>query len=185
MKKEKPILFSGEMVKAILDGRKTQTRRFVKGDLREIFSGLRKAPYGSIGDRLWVRETWTPDCATVEECRASFEDLMPGCGGPYYRATASDFDIETLRWKPSIHMPRWASRINLKITAKRFEWLQHISKADCVAEGMTGLEDVHAGWHQSYAELWDKINGKPLKDGTDISWKANPMILVLTFDREG
>lgn len=195
--KEKPILFSGEMVRAILDGRKTQTRRFVKGDLRKIFSGLRKSPYGPVGGHLWVRETWqaiSPDetWRPYEECKIIYRatDEHPGFYAPEYaevyglKHSSPVWDMDQVfPWKPSIHIPRWASRINLEITAKRFEWLQDISKSDCIAEGMLGLEDVHAGWHQPYAELWDKINGKPHKDGIDKSWDANPMILVLTFKK--
>jgi len=203
--KESPILFSGEMVKAILEGRKTQTRRFVKGDLRKIFSGLRKPPYGQVGDRLWVREAFAIESnwnlESTGDYPLPFNDGRPAkttsCPeyGEYweqchYRATDpepelsyDDMEDPGCRWKPSIHMPRWASRINLEITAKRWEWLQDISKADCIAEGMLGLEEVHAGWHQSYAEVWDKINVKLPKDAADKSWDANPMILVVTFKK--
>ncbi len=216
---EKPILFSGEMVRAILEGKKTQTRRVATKDpnakgfywaenIETFPSGTTytgwvknsapsllipmKCPYGKVGDRLWVRETWVPDCATVEECRASFEDLMQGCSGPYYRATASDFDIETLRWKPSIHMPRWASRTSLEITDIRVERLQNICASDCLDEG---IEDKWSHKYSvfpacvldsivdDYRTLWDSINGKPRADGIDISWSANPWVWVITFRR--
>jgi len=225
--KEHPILFSGEMVRAILDGRKTQTRRVIKPQAEtyctkckedtficmcefglegveieldaERHTKTRKhipenCPYGKVGDSLWVRETWVPDCATVAECRASFEDLMQGCAGPYYRATASNFDIETLRWKPSIHMPRWASRVNLEITDIRVERVQDISEEDAKAEGSdrqfrTVLMRPDGGpdyrmplsYRAGFAILWNSINGKPRADGVDISWDANPFVWCLTF----
>jgi len=138
---ERPILFSGEMVLAILDGRKTQTRRIVKlnhagraqldghnwhlGDPNAI----KACPYGRPGDRLWVRETWMPD-HTQELIGAQeiWRDIY------HYRA---DIPIDIAsgmgRWRPSIHMPRVASRIDLLIKDVRTERLQQISTEDAVA----------------------------------------------------
>lgn len=138
--KERGIIFSGEMVRAILDGRKSQTRRIVKwptwigdrefaarvlgGDCKigEFKDGrpIRSfgCPYGAEGDRLWVRETW---------CH--------GLGGVYYRASESPFTSEPPKWKPAIHMPRWASRITLEITDVRVERAYEITTEDAEAEG--------------------------------------------------
>lgn len=198
--KERPILFSAPMVRAILDGRKTQTRRVVThpglqslsfivdcgdgwwGDEEGDFQAL--CPYGKRGDRLWVRETWAHDAETFEQCRASREDALGGGAyGPYYRAT--EIAPDTLFWRPSIHMPRWASRITLEITAVRVERLQDISLADARAEGAPpchpsidaiarefGFKDWPRSW---YAQLWDGINS--------YGWDTNPLVWVLEFKR--
>ncbi len=205
--KERPILFSAPMVRAILDGRKTQTRRIVnpqpfagKSDeamrarfielgalgrdesLTALLNGARnagfidvKCPYGKPGDRLWVRETWSHDAASVEQCRAKYEDAMGGpCYGPYYRATECAPD--TLRWIPSIHMPRWASRINLGITSVRVERLQDISRGDCMAEGCPFPNMAESDPKKWYADLWDSINGNG-------AWDKNPWVWVVEFKR--
>jgi hypothetical protein len=216
--KERPILFSAPMVRALLDGSKTQTRRIVKLSSKSIIYDLTAAwsdgaaksqylhvpfqhkndaigdstctriscPYGAIGDRLWVRETWSHDAATIEECRASHEDMLAGgiSYGPYYRAT--EIAPETLSWKPSIHMPRWASRINLEITGVCVERLQDINEADAMAEGAAGYEegidapppDENHEWsfRASYQRLWESING-------DGSWAANPWVWIVEFNR--
>jgi len=180
--KEKPILFSGPMVEAILDGRKTQTRRVIKPQPDEDGISLTlltkewmdtdgkeyKCPYGEGRRNLWVREAFVETLAGIDY-RAN--------GNDHYEAGRK------IPWRPSIHMPRWASRINLEITDIRVERVQDISKEDCIAEGMEGLQEVHAGWHQSYAQLWDSINGKPRIDGQDISWIANPWVWVITFKK--
>ena len=211
--KERPILFSAPMVRAILDGSKTQTRRVVKGDVtaermesffttfgangymffgpeheatfpsREAFHDWAKkvypehqwtlCPYGKPGDRLWVRETWAHDASSVEQCRVAHEDAMGSSCGPYFRAT--ECAPETLRWIPSIHMPRWASRITLEITAVRVERLQDISRGDCMAEGCPfpniANETDPKKW---YADLWRSING-------DDAWDKNPWVWVVEF----
>lgn len=140
--KERPILFSGEMVRAILEGRKTQTRRVIKPQpdsaRNSVFvkSGFEtkhgyeiKCPYGQPGDRLWVRETW------------GLWDTDPKDGPErakiFYRATDENRrDLRYQRWRPSIHMPRWASRINLEITNIRIERVQDITEEDAKAEGL-------------------------------------------------
>lgn len=143
MAKERPILFSGPMVRAILEGRKTQTRRVLKGDALAWIDDAgflpgfvghhdnHLCPYGQPGDRLWVRETW-------------FNDAIFGKPEPVYRADGS-FDeqferhrlgqVGPFKWIPSIHMPRWASRINLGVTGIRVERLQDITEEDAKAEG--------------------------------------------------
>ncbi len=131
--KERPILFSAPMVRAILDGRKTQTRRLVKlkngwarngADIDVLVDQPSVAadacPYGRVGDRLWVREAF------------GIVDSIP-----QYRAGGDGHPVITpLRWTPSIHMPRWASRIDLVITSVHVERLQSISEEDCLNEGI-------------------------------------------------
>jgi hypothetical protein len=195
--KERPILFSAQMVRAILQGRKTQTRRIVKGlpyaplAFAEFtaadpsgFWGFGHAnnpihcihcPYGETGDRLWVREThckygggyiYRADYGT-------YTPISDGIGGP---------------WKPSIHMPRVASRITLEITGVRVERLHDISEADAMAEGVERIDlsprkingmQVHpltSSYFAAFMELWRSINGPE-------SWAANPWVWVVEFRR--
>lgn len=196
--KERPILFSAPMVRAILDGTKTQTRRIVKHPAAEGKSGWHPTttgwqylpggserpvcPYGRPGDRLWVRETHAPaaDCWGAWERRMCMDSTGPA---PiiHYQADGGDPFIE--RWRPSIHMPRWASRINLEITSVRVERLQDISEADAIAEGIS-KSDRTGGWlpgncaapEWAYRELWEQINGAG-------SWEANPWVWVVEFRR--
>ena len=180
--KERPILFSGPMVRAILDGSKTQTRRVAKefDEMPNLDGILQRFPrqngcrHGSPGDRLWVRETW------------AHERDGTGCPddtGVLYRATDPGWDDEGtgLRWRPSIYMPRWASRITLEITAVRVERLQSISEADARAEGVTpnAFEQTSDNWGGVlYRRLWEQINGPG-------SWHANPWVWAITFQRLG
>lgn len=195
--KERPILFNGAMVRAVLDGSKTQTRRvmkqppcFVNGEVGNV------CPYGSIGDRLWVRETFVQgwDIEPVTDCLMQFDD--EGNELPkktWYRATDShihwsdDDGWETnVPWKPSIHMPRLASRITLEVTGVRAERLQDISQSDARAEGAPpshpsidvvsrkfGYADFPRSW---FGQLWEQING-------DGSWDENPWVWVVEFRR--
>ena len=184
--KERPILFSGPMVRAILDGSKTQTRRVVK-DAQPAGIGrchwsntgwahLRLSggcscqpvhcPRGTPGDRLWVRETW------------AHERDGTGCPddtGVLYRATDPGWDDEGtgLRWRPSIFMPRIASRILLEITDVRVQRLQEISDEDARAEG---YDRSHAFPREWFALLWERIHGPG-------SWHANPWVWAITFQR--
>jgi len=190
--KERPILFSGPMVRAILSGRKTQTRRVVKDRYIDaappvaFFKYLReKSPYGQPGDRLWVRE----------RCELTTDDCEPGAMSVRYLADGEVKDIGTGmpdscpglvdwingRWsRPSIHMPRWASRILLEITAVRVERLNDISEADCIAEGCSGGHGVipdygyHATPFEHYHWIWESINGAG-------SWAQNPWVWVVEF----
>lgn len=190
--KERPILFSGPMVRAILEGRKTQTRRIVKGTALEWLApgmftpefvadpGNRLCPYGQPGDRLWVRETWS-------NLNADFPAVDPHF---VYRADENDHGPVT--WKPSIHMPRAASRLLLEVTDVRVERLQDISEDDARAEGVlenpTG-DTLHDFWHyagdgcwgafnavHSFESLWQSINGPE-------SWDENPWVWAVTFKR--
>ncbi|MDF0750337.1 hypothetical protein NLU14_08845 [Marinobacter sp. 71-i] len=220
MSKEKPILFNDEMVRAILEGRKTQTRRAldvpagwslesahgepcVLGKItsphpkrdrfgafirKEIHPGSGKfqhdivaCRHGGPGDRLWVREAWRQFSAT-DECGCS--EAPCGClstGTVLYRATDDDGES---KWRPSIHMPRWASRITLGITSVRVERLQDISADDARAEGCSKPElppevrgvagDFVADERTTFAILWNRINGPG-------SWAANPFVWVIEF----
>ncbi|CAB4140336.1 hypothetical protein UFOVP669_26 [uncultured Caudovirales phage] len=230
--RERPILFSGPMVRALLDGSKTQTRRVVKlprlnplgtweptrfggpGGGR-LASGAEipehaaiwhtrtgetiACPYGQPGDRLWVREAF----AFTDAHEPAYE------GSIEYRADNKSWAVSQRElhdvphncdprpfdgpWKPSIHMPRWASRITLEVTAVRVERLQDISEADAIAEGIERVEDFFGCpcWKcygeesdvvapddpiGSYRSLWEQLNGPG-------SWDANPWAWVVEFRR--
>ena len=211
--KERPILFSGPMILAILDGSKTQTRRVVKQvatepspalavcrcaaddtwiawwgdapkqqtwqqvtDERYPDGGGFKCPHGKPGDRLWVRETWA--IATAES-QAEFNKLAEVA---WYRADGE----RDIKWRPSIFMPRWASRITLEIVNVRVERLQEVSESDALAEGIQidpdtshcipGEEIGISDPVEAYAYLWDRIHGIG-------SWGRNDWVWVIEFKR--
>ncbi|MCV2365562.1 hypothetical protein LNV23_19100 [Paucibacter sp. DJ1R-11] len=199
--KDRPILFNGAMVRAILAGTKTQTRRVMKAVRHPDFGNLyepsclareeqhaieRACPYGQPGDRLWVRETFAHiyrDNAKPDERRD--DDVA-------YKADHPGLDEYAFgTWKPSIHMPRWASRITLEITSVRVERLQDISEADAKAEGIYKTE--HGFWSTygqlivdgtyspsvSFHALWQSVNGA---EGPT-SWTGNPWVWVVEFKR--
>ena len=158
---DRPILFSAPMVRAILAGTKTQTRRawpnqpppgIPIGWTPNCCAGR----YGKRGDRLWVRETWMPDAPRNGEwpdtafygCGMSPLSLIPECyRHPWHALHRATYDgCDLVGWKPSIHMPRWASRITLEITDVRVERLQDISEADAQAEGCDRLSDDEPGY---------------------------------------
>jgi hypothetical protein len=200
--KEKPILFSGEMVRAILDGRKTQTRRVVKynhmlgepaawcgaavgGAIEPIIGEYQRfCPYGAPGDRLWVRETWASfgDSASItppvpHQCQIRYHadnvcqwrDVPQGARGLYPDAS--------FRLRPSIHMPRWASRITLEITGVRVERLNAITAGDAEQEGVDARECCRV---EAFERLWDSINAK-----RGYGWAVNPWVWVIEFRRIG
>lgn len=239
---ERGMIFNAEMVRAVLDGSKTQTRRIIQSpaknmqatgqkviDYREpgdkwygehVFSMrnqsgtwcdytkeqfLAKCPFGAVGDRLWVRETWMPDAprdgtwADVEfyGCKGSPLSMIP----ERYRKPehcihrASWEGSEMVGWTPSMHMPRWASRITLEITSVRVERLNGISEEDAAAEGVgsavwfagkgvpeeqwtsLGEHGAYRASHiNSFATLWESIYGAD-------SWQANPWVWVIEFKR--
>jgi len=215
--KERPILFSGPMVRAILDGSKTQTRRVFKSGHESNFEepsfgfdDLTKSwriweseypeegsieincPYGQVGDRLWVRETFYPtkqnDCGAIYRADAVMDDSGEREG--YW--VNDSFIPGSFTWTPSIHMPRWASRITLEITGVRVERLQEISQSDAEAEGVQSWMDSLKGQDfydsdsnlgsypaTAFARMWSRI--VPV-DG-DTSWSANPWVWVIEFKR--
>ncbi|WP_321895963.1 hypothetical protein [Paraburkholderia heleia] len=211
--RELPILFSGAMVKAILDGRKTQTRRVLKPqpptETRDVitfhhpdprthfwaFDGASlldwayPSPYGEIGDRLYVRETWQhsnhPFGPYDADCDIFYRaDYLDDPLGPDLERSA---DGIRRAWHPSIHMPRAASRITLEVTGVRVERLKDISETDAIAEGVDRDGD---GWESysggscvayavtSYASLWDNLNA-----ARGFGWDANPWVWVVGFQR--
>ena len=183
---ETPILFNAEMVCAILSGNKTQTRRPVK-------PGKTKSPFGNVGGSLWVREAF--------RLRADQDDKPPKddwwkSGAWYY---ADDPSLEPSgcqggagKLRPSIHMPRWASRINLRVTNVRVERLQDASKGDLVHEGWPDADEVASAYasvcksmHECiddgvvewFADAWDDIYAKQ-----GFGWDANPMVWCCEFE---
>ncbi|OBU04811.1 hypothetical protein [Morganella psychrotolerans] len=221
--KERPIIFNTAMVKSIMGGQKIQTRRIVKNVAPDNGLTLKKptktrsgtsihvldapkyglCPLGKTGDRLWVRETWQGPLVDYDKANALYKDPVPfqlvkNC---VYRAdngeTPEYFDADdNLRygWRPSIHMPRWASRISLEITNVHVERLKDISEEDAIAEGIiTGRYGNEGNWlngfyipgnnqpHQTaksaYRELWQSIYGEG-------SWFSNPWVWVIEFKPE-
>lgn len=207
--RERPILFSGEMVRAILDGRKTQTRRVLNlarggwsvrlaesdgradqpANLRQVACGC---PHGQPGDRLWVRETFS------KHVRLSDPHYLPAdypdeAMGAWYWADGNPEHGDWTKPKPSIHMPRWASRLTLEITDVRVGRLQEISGQDVVAEGVK-CPTNHGHWHnddydafleeeerlavEAYRGLWDSLNAK-----RGYGWDVNPFVWVIEFKR--
>jgi hypothetical protein len=230
--KERPILFSGPMVQAILTGRKTQTRRIIKSPYEFLVEDdgcggpvwpfypcyvtgepeceKIPCPYGKPGERLWVRETWAdgsyrdPDWACCVAYRADNSGMNYLCkegDEPVCLDTPCKLRPEGVsRWRPSIFMPRWASRITLEVTDVRAERLQDISDVDAINEGVLMLGDdwlygafpdyadklratisgtkppLGPSPRMRYAKLWEQINGPD-------SWSANPWVWAVEFTR--
>ena len=235
--KERPILFSAPMVRAILSGQKTQTRRVVKPQPVEVSpfgAGIVSAayrsgdfawpsavpgattisckpngpdgwaeahsPYGQPGDRLWVRESWqyydwNEEGEPCIRFAADNATTWPEPGGDVWAdklvnvwevlSRDENFRIDQRardrRWRPSIHMPRWACRILLKVASVRVERLHDISAADCIAEGTPGGHGAIPGYaynatpQEHYRHIWTEINGAA-------SWDANPWVWVVEFN---
>jgi hypothetical protein len=224
--RERPVLMNGAMVRAVLDGRKMQTRRLVKlppapnhlGEWKpDTFGGTDArgrehpeqpciwhtrtghciaCPLGAVGDRLWVKETWqhydwsedgepclryAADCATIwpavpdDATAEQLHDRWIALSDPAnYRI---DNAARDRRWRPAIHMPRWASRLMLEITDVRVQRLQDISREDAKAEGVDpaivgGIRG--ACYREAFAQLWDSVNGAD-------AWDANPWVWAITF----
>lgn len=217
--REGPILMSGPMVRATLDGRKTKTRRVVKPQPPEdcgrghvgmyhptiVRRGEEepgpetfgawwcdgefavRCPYGNVGDRLWVRESWAPVSAAEEG--ATGRGALYRCDPMFDSMNPADF---AWNWKPSIHMPRWASRLTLEITEVRVERLHDCTEEDARAEGLAfdgryweggphpikGTPKVFATARQAYASFWDSLNAK-----RGFGSHTNPWIWVIGFRR--
>ena len=216
---ERGMIFNGEMVRAILDGRKTQTRRIIKDctvgrdpiskfiqvgkkfigcypeDVPELIREC--CPYGVPGDRIWVRETFQGPLFDFEQMEAYQEDsskfkkpefcVYKADGKPAPEFFDADDNLHC-GWRPSIHMPRWASRITLEITGVRVEQLKSISEEEARSEGVARLREgfwkhYQPGWTQhqlsargSFATLWDSIYGFG-------DWDRNPWVWVVEFKR--
>ncbi|EJF8031379.1 hypothetical protein M9M37_001842 [Escherichia coli] len=220
--KERGMIFNGEMVRAILEGRKTQTRRPIKWkqtrftemgeredgskwpwseDADSVRDYWHPCPFGAVGDRIWVRETWAT-LGNEDGCCVDWNDNL--CKGDeksaarIYRASCEqkpgDYGLWSIpddadwkphtenekfegAWRPSIHMPRWASRITLEITDVRVERLNDISECDAKAEGAptecTLIGDKH---YPGFRSLWKSIYGND-------SWQASPWVWVIEFKR--
>lgn len=180
---ERPILFNASMVRAILEGRKTQTRRIVKPKHIPLIDNLidnwenRPFPYGKPSDRFWVKETWAQDLH----------------GEIFYAADYLNNPSIIEKWKPSIFMPRKIARILLEISNIRVERLQEMTEGDAKAEGVYEYSPGHGTWWAkdpkdgqgfgpwgfakgAYSEVWESINGKD-------SWDKNPWVWVIEFKR--
>ncbi|HBR5904892.1 TPA: morphogenetic protein [Klebsiella pneumoniae] len=232
--KERGMIFNGEMVRAILDGRKTQTRRIIKPQPEATLSGSLSGkwlsrplnglllpkiediaihcPFGVVGDRIWVRETFQGPLFDYDLMDSYCKDPTPfekpefcvykADGVPAPEFYDADDELHCC-WRPSIHMPRWASRIMLEITDVRVERLNSINEHDAIAEGLAeiskdwrtykygvpdrdgypGTDDCGWPWHEwecypisAYSKLWKSIYGAD-------SWQANPWVWVIEFKR--
>lgn len=215
--KERPILFTGAMARALLDGSKTQTRRAVKPAHLKFFDqsaadslgawNARPLPYGKPADRLWVRETFQHRGASYDGLGLEDSEWFRCYGHGAVAADSWDpefpdgwqpsrhMNVRKLtepaeqqgdgitgwvtKFIPSIHMPRWASRITLEITAVRVERLQDISEADAISEGcapnyLPNRAYQYDPYKSGYVSLWQGINGHG-------SWRANPWVWVIEF----
>lgn len=211
--KERGMIFNAEMVRAILDGRKTQTRRVMAVQPEHSNLGLRrvvdskngvdngkyfwsqsdatgwkarsklfKCPFGMVGERIWVRETfngfWLDD-DVIQEIKDGISSAAELCD---YRADYPDASRPAEGWTPSIHMPRWASRITLEITGVRVERLNSMTEHDALAEGCPGGHDSIPGYmysatpHEHFHHIWTSIYGED-------SWQSNPWVWVIEFKR--
>jgi hypothetical protein len=207
--KERPILFSAPMVRAILDGSKTQTRRVAKHPLAQAAvrinsckgqsefdcilpdgtGGIIQCPYGKPGDRLWVRETFAMNEAKAGPPVVYRADHGEAQSVFIERPHSAEWDVVVTRWRPSIFMPRWASRAVPEITDVRLQRLHEISEGDARAEG---IDDDAADrvlmmaeamnqreprpFASAFETLWEDIHGSG-------AWHANPWVWAITFRR--
>lgn len=209
--KERGMIFNAEMVRAILDGRKTQTRRVMnvqpesnqfgllhitsstkRSDIgkyhwaesnatgNHVRSKLFSCPFGAVGDRIWIRESFFPAPLEMQYTppRKTMWNIAYRDGVQMEKLAPAEYNpliYNYERWTPSIHMPRWASRILLEITNVRIERLRSMSQDDARAEGVIAASGpMEAGL--AFRELWDSIYGEE-------SWKANPWVWVIEFKR--
>lgn len=219
--KERGMIFNGEMVRAILDGRKTQTRRPIKWkqtrfteigeredgskwpwseDAEHACDFWHPCPFGAVGDRIWVRETFQGPLFDFEQMEAYQENsskfqkpefcVYKADGKPAPEFFDADENLHCC-WRPSIHMPRWASRITMEITGVRVERLHSISEHDAVREGLFQLPasgryclqpgmqyfgEASRSAKEVYSWLWESIYGAE-------SWHSNPWVWVIELKR--
>lgn len=179
--REHPILFSGPMVYAILASRKTQTRRAINptwwrcldpDNAGDLAAAVDQCPYGQEGDVLWVREAWTHECDHCADAACGNIDHI------WYRAKESQQVAQSMKWRPSIFMPRWASRLSLKITSVRIERVQSITDGDARREGFRGGSQT-MGPRFEFADTWNEINA-----ARGYAWDDNPWVWVIGFERK-
>ena len=211
----RPILFNGEMIRALLNGTKSQTRRIIKpqppsthrawnnhGDDDLVFftdhptQGDKgnvlhwRCPYGSPGDLLWVRETWRTIARFDDKSPKQIEELARNAEVPAQWTGLEYMDGKRVSWevdgpnqpgrlRPSIHMPRWASRITLEVLSVSAERIQDVSEEDARAEGVIPLQMDGLSYRPGFEGLWDTINGA--KRGC--SWTDNPWVWAVAFRR--
>jgi hypothetical protein len=168
---DRPILFSGAMVRALLDGHKMQTRRLATSKPMQRVQ---------VGDRLWVREAWLKVPATAYRCSEGVAQALNPANSDEAAIYATGWDRSIPHWRPSIHMPRWASRLTLTVTETRTQPLIWIDRADAMAEGCP-FPNMATGpdprfW---YATLWNSLHTNPGEQ-----WNDNPDVIALTFTVE-
>ncbi|HBZ1018637.1 TPA: hypothetical protein MJD00_26885 [Klebsiella pneumoniae] len=196
---ERGMIFNGEMVRAILDGRKTQTRRPIKWkqtrfteigeredgskwpwseDAEHACDFWHPCPFGAVGDRIWVREAFRVHSRATDVATLVYKASERNSWTEQTRrvpVAVCNKPATPEKWTPSLHMPRWASRILLEITGVRVERLRSMSQDDARAEGVIAASGpMEAGL--AFRELWDSIYGEE-------SWKANPWVWVIEFKR--
>lgn len=189
--RERSILFSGPMVRAILEGRKTQTRRLINPQPQRFGFWVKEnellqaCPYGEPGDLLWVRETWQMFRVYEDTWNGGYEaDLW---NGPIPRErpnhawiTYAADDPGGRPWRPSIHMPRWASRITLRVTGVWIERLCEITTADAESEGFSPIYYGSAvSAIEPFAEAWNAMYSK-----RGLGWSDNPWVWVVEFEKD-
>jgi len=194
--RERPILFSAPMVLAILEDRKTQTRRIVRPEHAKLEpkERLTKCPYGRPGDRLWVRETFATLLISRKEAVVAYRASCPKDTFDYVGADGSISRIRVEQWRPSIFMVRALSRISLEVTDVRTERLHELTEVDALAEGIkpiTGPTYFAPGQptvyeiegqqfetaRRAFAFAWDGING------SRADWEKDPLVWVVSFRR--
>ena len=197
--REKGLIFNSEMVRALLDGRKTQTRRPIKWkqtrfteigeredgskwpwseDAEHACDFWHPCPFGAVGDRIWVREAFRVHSRATDVATLVYKASERNSWTEQTRrvpVAVCNKPATPEKWTPSLHMPRWASRILLEITGVRVERLRSMSQDDARAEGVIAASGpMEAGL--AFRELWDSIYGEE-------SWKANPWVWVIEFKR--
>lgn len=205
--KEYPIIFSGPMVNAILEGRKMMTRRVLKhqegrqvkrsNGLNDIggaagmwFNGERvfSCPYGDPGDRLWVRETWCEADELLDGVKREpavtigyKADLSARFKGQPLDVFGWNWEHESVKWRAAIYMPRWASRISLEIVSVRVERLQEITPNDARAEGLPAyVATPESDFYSIYRNAFRKL-WDPINAKRGYSWESNPWVWVVEF----